>query len=211
MEAKKIALDTDTILVHFDLRRLRQGVLIDKWTSATGSLNEYEMQRVEKLYQKALKSGDGWNEEELKMKFVSLVFDIADIEIDDKIASFYERPMTATIKEAKISVICDCLLATPAGIATPRKPYFFLQEFKKQKGDSNDPEAQMLAAMLVAQYRNADSKVIYGAWLVGSMWNFTLLLDTDYYVSRKFDASDRSDLMQIIHVLRALQVLILNR
>ncbi len=58
MEAKKIALDTDTILVHFDLRRLRQGDLIDKWTSATGSLNEYEMQRVEKLYQKALKSGD---------------------------------------------------------------------------------------------------------------------------------------------------------
>lgn len=211
MEAKKIALDTDTILVHFNLRRLRQGDLIDKWTSATGSLNEYEMQRVEKLYQKALKSGDGWNEEELKMKFVSLVFDIADIEIDDKIASFYERPMTATIKEAKISVICDCLLATPAGIATPRKPYFFLQEFKKQKGDSNDPEAQMLAAMLVAQHRNADAKVIYGAWLVGSMWNFTLLLDTDYYVSKKFDASDRSDLMQIIHVLRALQVLILNR
>ena len=69
----------------------------------------------------------------------------------------------------------------------------------------------MLAAMLVAQYRNADSEVIYGAWLVGSMWNFTLLLDTDYYVSRKFDASDRLDLMQIIHVLRALQVLILNR
>jgi hypothetical protein len=211
MEAKKIVLDTDTILVHFDLRRLRQGTLIDKWTTSTGSLNEYEMERVEKLYQKALKSGDGWNEEELKMKFVSLVFDIADIEVEDKIASFYERSMADTVKDAKISVICDCLLATPAGIATPRMPYFFLQEFKKQKGDSNDPEAQMLAAMLVAQHRNADSNPVYGAWLVGSIWNFTLLVGTDYFVSRKFDASDRLDLIQIISVLRALKILILNR
>jgi hypothetical protein len=211
MEVRKIALDTDTLLFHFNLRRLRKGVLIDNWTTATGSLNEYEMNRVEKLYQKALKSGDGWNEEELKMKFVSLVFDIADIEVEDKIASFYERPMTAVLQDAKIAVICDCLLATPQGIATPRVPYFFLQEFKKQKGDSNDPEAQMLAAMLVAQDKNADSNPIYGAWLVGSIWNFTLLLGTEYFVSRKFDASDRSDLMQIIHVLRALKALILNR
>jgi hypothetical protein len=211
MEAKKIALDTDTLLFHFNLRRLRQGQLIDEWTSTTGSLNEYEMSRVEKLYQKALKSGDGWNEEELKMKFVSLVFDIADIEVEDKIASFYERPMNAVLQEAKIAVICDCLLAMPQGIATPRMPYFFLQEFKKQKGDSNDPEAQMLAAMLVAQHRNADDNPVYGAWLVGSIWNFTLLLGTDYFVSRKFDASDRSDLMKIIHVLRALKMLILNR
>jgi hypothetical protein len=211
MEAKKIALDTDTLLFHFNLRRQRQGELIDKWTTATGSLNEYELIRVEKLYQKALKSGDGWNEEELKMKFVSLIFDIADIEVEDKIASFYERPMTAVLQDAKIAVICDCLLATPQGIATPRMPYFFLQEFKKQKGDSNDPEAQMLAAMLVAQHRNEDENPIYGAWLVGSNWNFTLLLGTDYFVSRKFDASDRADLMQIIHVLRELQTLILSR
>jgi len=145
------------------------------------------------------------------MKFISMIFDLADIEDDEKIMSFYERPMTATIEGVKISVICDCLLASPVGIATPRTPYFFLQEFKKQKGDSNDPEAQMMAAMLVAQHRNADQKPLYGAWLVGSIWNFTVLSGNEYFVSAKLDASDRDDLNRIVFILRRLKELILNR
>jgi hypothetical protein len=207
----KLPLNTDAILEYFNLPRLRSGKLIEEWISAKGVLTVAESERIEKLYQKALKSGDGWNEEELKMKFISLLFDLADIEEDDKIISFYERPMNATFKGTKIAVICDCLLASPAGISTPKTPYFFLQEFKKQKGDSNDPEAQMLAAMLVAQYKNADEKPIYGAWLVGSIWNFTLLQGNDYFVSRKFDAADLENLTQIIFILRELKELIQKR
>jgi len=208
---KRLPLDTDSILVHFDLPRLRSGVILDDWMQAKGTLTQAESQRLDKLHQKAVKSGDGWNEEELKMKFISLIFDLADIEDDEKIMSFYERPMTATIEGVKISVICDCLLASPVGIATPRTPYFFLQEFKKQKGDSNDPEAQMMAAMLVAQHRNADQKPLYGAWLVGSIWNFTVLSGNEYFVSAKLDASDRDDLNRIVFILRRLKELILNR
>ena len=208
---KRLPLDTDSILVHFDLPRLRSGVAIDSWMQATGMLSEAESHRLDKLYQKALKSGDGWNEEELKMKFISLIFDLADIEEGDAIVSFYERPMNAVLRDVTISVICDCILASAAGIATPRIPYFFLQEFKKQKGDSNDPEAQMLAAMLVAQHRNADEKPVYGAWLVGSIWNFTLLSGNEYFVSPKMDASDRADLSRIIFILRRLKELILTR
>jgi hypothetical protein len=207
----KLPLNTDSILEHFHLPRLRFGKLIEEWISAKGVLTVSESERIEKLYRKALKSGDGWNEEELKMKFISLLFDLADIEEDDKIISFYERPMNASFNGTKIAVICDCLLASPAGISTPKTPYFILQEFKKQKGDSNDPEAQMLAAMLVAQYKNADEKPIYGAWLVGSIWNFTLLQGNEYFVSRKFDAADLENLTQIIFILRELKELIKNR
>jgi hypothetical protein len=210
-QVSKLPLDTDSILVHFNLPRLREGKLIDEWVTTKGVLNPGESERIEKLYRKALKSGDGWNEEELKMKFISLLFDLADIEEEDKIISFFERPMNATFNGTKIGVICDCLLASPAGISTPKTPYFFLQEFKKQKGDSNDPEAQMLAAMLVAQYKNADNKPIYGAWLVGSIWNFTLLQGNEYFVSHKFDASDLESLTQIVFVLRRLKELIKSR
>ncbi len=209
--AKRIVLDTDFILVNFGLPRLRSGELIDAWTSVNGTLNDEESKRLEKLHKKIVRSGDGWNEEELKMKFISQILDLADIEIEDKIVSFYERPMVSILNHLKISVICDCLLASAAGIATPRTPYFFLQEFKKQKGDSNDPEAQMLAAMLVAQQINADEKPVYGAWLVGSIWNFTALLNKQYFVSHKFDASDLKDLTQIVFILRKLKELILNR
>jgi hypothetical protein len=208
---EKLILDTDTILYHFNLPRLREGVLLQHWISARGVLSDDETLRLQRLYKKALQSGDGWNEEELKMKFISLIFDLVDIEVDNVIVSFFERPMNAIINDIKIAVICDCLLASPAGIATPRVPYFFLQEFKRQKGDSNDPEAQMLAAMLVAQHRNADQKPIYGAWLVGSIWNFTILQDNQYFVSPKFDASNFDSLCQIVFILRKLKDLIINR
>jgi hypothetical protein len=51
---------------------------------------------------------------------------------------------------------------------TPDSPYFFLQEFKKKRGENRndkpfDPEAQMLKAMLIAQNLNNDGKIIYGA------------------------------------------------
>jgi hypothetical protein len=215
-QVSKLPLDTDSILVHFNLPRLREGKLIDEWVTTKGVLNPGESERIEKLYRKALKSGDGWNEEELKMKFISLLFDLADIEEEDKIISFFKRPMNATFNGTKIGVICDCLLASPAGISTPKTPYFFLQErnaarFKKQKGDNNDPEAQMLAAMLVAQHKNADNKPIHGAWLVGNIWNFTLLQGNEYFVSHKFDASDLEDLTQIVFILRRLKELIKSR
>ena len=208
---EKLILDTDTILFSFSLPRLREGKLLEDWTSVSGTLPTDEEIRLRKLHKKTLQSGDGWNEEELKMKFISLLFDLADIEVENLIVSFYERPMNAIINDLKISVICDCLLASPLGIATPRTPYFFLQEFKKQKGDSNDPEAQMLAAMIVAGFKNADKKPVFGAWLVGSIWNFTVLDENIYYVSRKFDAADFEDLVQIVFILRKLKDLILNR
>jgi hypothetical protein len=210
-KVEKLALAIDNILVHFDLPRLREGKIIDNWLAVEGKLTDDEVIRLRKLHKKTLHAGDGWNEEELKMKFISLLFDVADIEVDNYIVSFFERPLSAIVKNIKITVICDCLLASPAGIATPRVPYFFLQEFKKQKGDSNDPEAQMLAAMLVAQYRNADEKPIYGAWLVGSIWNFTVLYGQEYFVSRKFDAADFEDLQKIVLILRKLKDLIIER
>ncbi len=106
-QISKLSLDTDSILEHFNLPRLREGKLIDEWVTTKGVLNPSESERIEKLYRKALKSGDGWNEEELKMKFISLLFDLADIEEEDKIISFYERPMNATFNGTKIGVICD--------------------------------------------------------------------------------------------------------
>jgi hypothetical protein len=208
---EKLPLDIDSILFNFGLPRLREGHLMAEWISADGEMAIDELTRLKKLHKKTLTSGDGWNEEELKIKFLSLLFDLADIEIENQIVSFYERAMSAVINDFKISVVCDCLLASPAGISTPRVPYFFLQEFKKQKGDSNDPEAQMLAAMIVAQYKNANQEPIYGAWLVGSTWNFTILNGKEYFVSRKFDAANFEQLRQIVFILRKLKDSIVER
>jgi hypothetical protein len=44
-----------------------------------------------------------WNEEELKMHFLSLIFDHADIELPDKIKLFYERPLSATVPNTPLN------------------------------------------------------------------------------------------------------------
>ena len=170
-----------------------------------------QSQLLTTIYQKSLDRMGGWNEEELKMKLISILFFIADFEEDGKITTFYERTLNEIVGNYTIHVVCDCLIASPLGLTTPKNPYFFLQEFKKQKGDSNDPEGQMLAAMLAAQHLNNDGKPIFGSWLTVSIWIFTILDGKNYYFSNAFDATNKDDLLQIVFILRKLKDLILNR
>lgn len=207
----KISIDTDTLLDTFQLIRSQECVHLNNWLSATGKLDDFEQHLLDLISQRALYRMGGWNEEELKMKFISHLFLIANIEEEGSIATFFERTLSAVIDNHKLSVICDCLVATPKGFTTPKVPYFFLQEYKKQKGDANDPEGQMLAAMLIAQHQNKDDKPLYGAWLVGSIWYFTVLNGKNYCTSPTYDANKKADLLQIVFMLKKLKELIINR
>lgn len=207
----RLPIDTDVLLATFQLTKTTGGALLDQWLETSGEFTPWQVELFETVYQKSINRIAGWNEEELKMKFISYLFLLADVEVDGKLNTFFERSLSATIHDHRLSVSCDCLLATPLGYNTPKAPYFFLKEFKKQKGNSYDPEGQMLAAMLIAQHVNADSKPVYGAWLTGSIWFFTLLEGANYYTSHAFDASTRDELRQIILILRGLKDLILNR
>jgi hypothetical protein len=208
---ERLPLDTDILLSAFQLTKLTGNALLNHWLSCTGELNNLQKELLEVVFQKSINRMGGWNEEELKMKLISFIFLIADFEEDGKIATFYERSMSAIIDNQRLSVKCDCLIARPLGFNTPKTPYFFLQEFKRGKGDSYDPEGQMLAAMLIAQYKNADNKPIYGAWLTGGIWFFTILDGKNYYMSNAHDATQKAELLQIIFILRKLKELILNR
>ena len=73
------------------------------------------------------------------------------------------------------------------------------------------PQGQMLAAMLLARQMNQDSKPLYGCFVVENNWRFTTLRNLDYCISRQFDATNKTDLLQIVFILRKLKELILNR
>ena len=100
-------------------------------------------------------------------------------------------------------------MAKPFGIYAPEIPYFFLQEFKKQK-QNEDAEGQMLLAMLIAQQENANDKPVYGCYLQGKFWVFTTLHGKNYCVSRAFDATQTPELHKIIYILKALKQVILT-
>ncbi len=209
--SKKLSTDTDVLLDAFNIEKIYGGSLIEEWISAKGELTSNQSALLDDVYLHSFKRVGGWNEEEVKMKLISFLFYIADFEEEGKINTFFERDLSAEIDNKRLSVTCDCLVASPLGLSSPRLPYFFLQEFKRRKRTQNDPEGQMLAAMLIAQYLNNDQKPIYGAWLTGSFWEFAILVDKTYYSSYTFNSVEQKDLLQIVFILRKLKDLILNR
>lgn len=207
----KIGLDTEDLLDAFAIKRNRQCTILENWLQVESVVKDLPTETTKhlKLLRKQLiDEGDFWNEEELKMRFLAFLFYYAEIDEPEKIKLFYERPLSAILDSYKINVKCDCLIAKPKGIGKPTHPYFFLQEFKKQK-QQDDAEGQMLAAMLIAQYLNADNKPVYGAFLQGKFWTFTVLHQKDYCVSSTYDASDEKELFEILFILKHLKSIIL--
>ena len=150
------------------------------------------------------------------MKFVSVVLNLANLDEPKKIQVFYERTLAGIVNNISISVKCDCLIAKPKTPMKPAAPYFFLQDgspmrFKRTKSDIHDPEGQMLASMIMAQAINQDEWPLYGCWLQGKNWYFTVLKGRQYCVSRQYDATQEGDLLQIVYILRKLKTLILAR
>jgi hypothetical protein len=214
---EKLKIDTNTLLGTFGLTRNTQCELLDELLLIENTLNDKDVQFLEKLRIKLLTEGDFWNEEELKMRFLAFLFDYAQIDELGKIKIFYERPLTATLNGHKINVKCDCLVAKPFGIGEPDIPYFFLQEAPTQPSPegkekkSTDAEGQMLAAMLLALDKNKNRNPVYGCYLQGKNWTFTTLHDKNYCISRQYDATQVKDIQQILLTLKNLKYLILNK
>jgi hypothetical protein len=204
-EFRKIKFDVAAIIngfnIYYETNELTE---LEKGISESFEIPEI----LEVAGKKLSNEGDFWNEEELKMFFISVLFMCAELEEKEKIKLFYERTLSTEVDGHKISVICDCLLATSQKVPFPQKPYFFLQEFKKQK-NADDAEGQMLLAMIAAQFINQDNNEVYGAFVQGKFWNFTVLKERNYSVSRSYDASQKDQLQMIFAILKNLKRLIL--
>ena len=207
----KLGYDLALIIETFSINVPDESTLLNDWLAADYTLNQFEQWLFDRVYARTRIDGGYWNEEELKIKFVGSVFDLADVDTKDKIKVFYERPFAATVEGYALSVVTDCMIAKPLPFNKPQKPYFFFQEFKKKRGEKNDPEAQMLTAMLIAQEMNQDNQPIYGGFLFGPYWQFAILDDRTYINSRDFNATNADDLRSIIYILRKLKDLILSR
>jgi hypothetical protein len=153
---------------------------------------------------------DGWFEEELKMNLLSPILILSKLKESRKIGIFFERPISAEFEQGKISVITDCMVSSVYGFTSPETPYFFMQEFKKSKGDKQDPEGQMLAAMIAAQHLNNNGNTLYGSYVIGRDWYFTVLDGKNYSRSESFRLTQPTELRQVILTLRKLKQIILN-
>jgi hypothetical protein len=145
--------------------------------------------QLEKFRLMLVKYVESWNEDEYKFMFISPFIQLADY-ISDQFKVFTQRPMQIKYEnDTKTSDgLVEFMLAR--GKQTPRKPYFFLHEYKPEKRRDNDPRGQLLIAMVAAQKQNADGKMIYGIYVNGRNWFLVILDGHEYAVSNPFVATD---------------------
>jgi hypothetical protein len=214
MGARKEQLGFDSVALAkaFAIQRFEAnepGPVISQWLQATYPLTAEASKLLNDLHAKAQIEGDYWNEEELKINLIGFLFYLSQIEEPKRIKVFYERRMAAKINGYSLAVISDCMVATPLFNA-PGYPYFFLQEYKKSRGDKVDPEAQVLTAMLIAQAQNRNEQPVFGSYVLGTNLYFTVLHGQNYYHSRKYDLLRLDDLQQFVFSLRKLKEFILT-
>ena len=210
---KSLELSEAILIENFGIEQLDTTAipLLREWIAVDMSnkkLNDAENYMFNMAHKKLIKNMSFWNEEELKMNFISMIIALAEFE--DPIKSYYDREMSAMVEGVFLSCKADMLLSK--GIKELIKtPYFFLHEYKREKKYSGDPIGQMLGGMLIAQAQNNNGKPIYGCYVQGRFWFFSILESKQYVISKAFDASEKEEALQIVFILRQLKQIILER
>ena len=188
----------------FSLKQIWKSDLLTQWENTESEINDIEKATLLLLQTSLIRSGRAWNEVELENKFISPMIMIAAID-DDKISYFLERSLCGVVGDYELSGIVDGMIAT--GFRDPKKPYFCLHEYKRSIENQGTPDAQVLAAMLVAREQNQNKLPIYGLFVVGLDWYFMVLNGNEYCISRTFIA-DNDDIFTIFKMIKALKKII---
>ena len=151
--------------------------------------------------QEALLIGvDDWNEVELENKFISPLIVLAKFDTR-QMSYFMERELSATLGEYEISGKVDGMIAT--GFRSPKKPYFCMNEYKRESDPTGDPRGQALIAMLAAQNLNDSGDIVFGCYITGESWRFMVLENKTYAISKSYSADDE-EIADIFRIMKGL-------
>ncbi len=211
METKKIKFSDcrsefieDTL--HIDL--LEEHLVLNNWIEGK---KDAEIDNVEKVVLTKLKKSlnfniRSWNEQELAEYFIGPMLALIEFNTP-KFKIFSNRRISATIEGFELYGEPDALIAT--GRYSPKRPFFCLNEYKRQEENRGDAAGQALAAMLVAQEQNKNDKPVYGIYVVGKYWHFMILKDKQYAISKSY-AADDEEIFDIYKILKALKNIIIE-
>ncbi len=203
--AKKIKqYDEAQIIKMFGLERLGGNdahPLMQEWTNTSTTLHAGEQYLFDYITDNLINKIVGWNEEMLKMNFIAQVLILGRLQETKKYKTYYENTIEATVDGYFLKTKSDMMIA--AGILERAEtPYFYFQEYKKNKDPKGDVTAQVLEAFLITQEKNKNGKPLYGCTVIGKYWDFMLMQSKTYCISKTYDCTEKEDLMQIIAMLR---------
>ena len=186
-----------TITKEFDKSKFNQ------WFNFNYDISTKEMKFLNDLI---IKYGDfleGYKEETLKAHFVIPILNKVDFLLREYGCSgLYEEIIT--YKTDKFIFTGQTDFTVSKGLEKGDKPYFFIQEFKRNE-ENSFPRPQLLAELISAIELN-NWQTIKGAYIKGATWNFVILekLGKDkyqYFISHNFDSTKIEDLRDIFRNL----------
>ena len=179
--------------------------IFNEWFNYKYEISDYELKFLTTLLESQKNYLQYYNEIQLKSQFIIPILSFVNF-FTDKFKGWYERNLYGIINNYELNGNTDFMVATRK--LEPEKPFFFIQEFKKNQTKSN-PLEQLLAEMAVAMGIN-DKNILRGTYNVDKYWNFIILEKTEqnkykYYESDSFDSSKMDDLKQIYIYLQAIK------
>ena len=177
--------EAEEVELTFGINRLHSMPFIDNLKNIKLPENHPNKAILEDYRLEAFDLVDSWNEDEYKFMFISPFFKLVNLK-SANYKVFTQRPMSVKYNnDQKTSDgLVEFMLAK--GRQIPRKPHFFLHEYKPEKRRDNDPLGQLLIAMVAAQKLNLDDKPIYGIYVNGRNWFFVALEGNEYAVSNPY-------------------------
>lgn len=193
----------EDVELTFGIERIEEMPALVEWLSVDEELVALPS-NIEKLRKSLSRNVETWNEDELKMMFISPFLLEFDFNRPPLYRIFSQRLMKFQNDKVDIAGRVEWMIAT--GKQTPRQPFFFMQEYKPEKGSNNDPLGQLLIAMVDVQSRNESSEqALYGCYTIGRFWFFVLLIGKQYGVSRAYDATQVDDISSMIIILKRVE------
>lgn len=194
--------DTFNLTCHFDYTpKLSEWLAIEPITNI-------ENESIFEILHKDIKENIRfWNDKELAVFFIAPLLSTF-VDFDSPYFLMYShRQISETVEGTFLKTKADLLLAKGKGEVL-KVPYFCFHEYKRTKKASSDPVAQVLEAMLIAQEMNKNGKPIYGAYVIGKDWYFMILEGKEYCISKSYEATVKSELLEIIAILRKFRVIL---
>ncbi len=196
----------DDLVQVVDLKQLPEQEIFKEWFNFQYSLSDEEENYLQNLIKDNFDFLSYCSEEDLKMEFIAFLLGKVRFRLKDK-RGFYEQPLKATINNVEFGGKTDFMFAM--GVEVPQKPYFFIQEFKRE-GKSSHPKNQLLSEMLVAIELNKVN-LMRGAYIVGAIWRFMILEKIaensyQFFISDACDSLNFNSLKQIYICLQAIKL-----
>ena len=191
----------------FNIIQIPPTIHLKEWLTAVHTPNAQQIAFLESKRALLERFYRTWNEDELKFRFISQVVELTEL-IGKGYNTFTQRQLSAIVKTIRLQGRPELMVAS--GEDTPKKPYFFIHEYKPSR-KSEDPLGQLLAAMLAAQTHNSDDFPVLGCFVIGALWQFVVLEQNTYSLSNTYDANKIDDLLAIYSALRQVKVYIEDR